>query len=109
MILAGYTVVYVALATTGLVLLRRSLADASFGEIITEPGFYLGFAFYGASFLTFLLSLRRFDLLTVYPVFNGLAYASVTVAAVWLLGEHLSAARVAGIVLVGVGVALLVR
>lgn len=109
MILAAYTVIYVTLATTGLVLLRRSLADASFADIVVEPGFYIGFAFYGASFLTFLLSLRRFDVLTVYPIFSGLAYASVTVAAVWLLDEHLSVARVAGIVLVGVGVALLVR
>ena len=109
MILAVYTVVYVTLATTGLVLLRRSLADASFADILLEPGFYLGFAFYAASFVTFLFSLRRFEVLTVYPVFSGLAYVSVTVAAVWVLGEHLSAARVAGIVLVGAGVALLVR
>ncbi len=109
MILAVYTAVYVALATTGLVLLRRSLADASFAEILAEPGFYLGFAFYAASFFTFLLSLRRFDVLTVYPVFSGLAYAAVTVAAVWVLGEELTTARVAGIVLVGMGVVLLVR
>ena len=109
MILAVYTVVYVTLATTGLVLLRRSLADSSLADIVAEPGFYLGFAFYAASFLTFLVSLRRFDVLTVYPVFSGLAYATVTVAAVWVLGEHLSAARLAGIVLVGAGVVLLVR
>lgn len=109
MTLAVYTVVYVALATTGLVLLRRSLADSSLADIVAEPGFYLGFAFYAASFLTFLVSLRRFDVLTVYPVFSGLAYATVTVAAVWVLGEHLSAARLAGIVLVGAGVVLLVR
>jgi len=108
-ILAVYTVVYVTLATTGLVLLRRSLADSSLADIVAEPGFYLGFAFYAASFLTFLVSLRRFDVLTVYPVFSGLAYATVTVAAVWVLGEHLSAARLAGIVLVGAGVVLLVR
>jgi len=107
--LAVYTVVYVALATTGLVLLRRSLADSSLADIVAEPGFYIGFAFYAASFLTFLVSLRRFDVLTVYPVFSGLAYATVTVAAVWVLGEHLSAARLAGIVLVGAGVVLLVR
>lgn len=90
-------------------LLRRSLADTSVAEILVTPGFYLGFAFYAASFLTFLLSLRRFEVLTVYPVFTGLAYASVTVAAVWFLGEHLTTLRVAGIVLVGAGVALLVR
>ena len=109
MILALYTVVYVTLATIGLVLLRRSLADTAIADLLATPGFYLGVVFYAASFLTFLLSLRRFEVLTVYPVFSGLAYASVTVAAVWFLGEHLTAMRVAGIVLVGAGVALLVR
>lgn len=109
MTLAAYTAVYVVLATSGLVLLRRSLADAGLAEILSTPGFWLGALCYAASFGTFLLSLRRFEVLTVYPVFTGLAYASVTVAAVVALDEQLTAARVAGIALVGTGVALLVR
>lgn len=48
-------------------------------------------------------------MLTVYPLFTGVAYASVTVAAATFLDEMLTASRVAGIVLVGLGAVLLVR
>ena len=109
MTLAVYSVVYTALATTGLVLLRRSLAGAEIPSVLAEPAFLLGAACYAASFLTFLLALRRFEVLAVYPVFSGLAYATVTVAAVVFLGESLSISRVGGIALVAVGVALLYR
>ena len=109
MTLAAYAVVYTTLATIGLVVLRRSLADAELDEILREPGFYLGGIFYAASFLTFLASLRRFEVLTVFPLFSGLAYATVAVAAAVVLDESLTVSRVAGIVLVGVGAVLLVR
>ena len=109
MILAAYTLVYVTLATAGLVLLRRSVADASVAELLHEPGFYIGFACYAVSFATFQLALRRFEVLTVYPLFTGLAYATVALAAIVFLGEHLSAVHAAAIALIGAGVVLLVR
>jgi multidrug transporter EmrE-like cation transporter len=109
MALIGYAAVYTTLATIGLVLLRRSLEDAALAEVVREPGFYVGGLFYAASFATFLLSLRRFEVLTVFPLFSGLAYASVAVAAALLLDETLTAARLAGIAFVGVGALLLVR
>jgi multidrug transporter EmrE-like cation transporter len=107
--LIGYAVVYTVLATTGLVLLRRSLEDASLQELLRDPTFYLGGLCYAASFATFLVSLRRFEVLSVFPLFTGLAYATVAVAAALVLGETLTASRVGGIVLVGVGAVLLVR
>ena len=107
--LAAYAAVYTTLATMGLVLLRRSLADADVDELLREPGFYLGGVFYAASFGTFLAALRHFEVLTVFPLFSGLAYATVAVAAAVILDESLTVSRVAGIVLVGVGAILLVR
>jgi multidrug transporter EmrE-like cation transporter len=107
--LAIYAAVYVAEATAGLVLLRHSLRETPLAEVIRSPAVYVGFAFYAASFFTFLLALRRFEVLTVYPVFSGVAYATVTLAAWLVLGESLGVARVAGILLVGVGVVFLVR
>jgi multidrug transporter EmrE-like cation transporter len=107
--LAGYTIVYTILVTTALLLLRRSLQDASLTAVLQSPRFYLGFAFYALSFLTFLFSLRRFEVLTVYPLFTGLAYAAVTVAAVLVLGENMTPVRVAAIALIGAGVVLLAR
>ncbi len=107
--LIAYATGYTVLATTGLVILRRSLAGASLGELLADPRFYVGGVFYAASFATFLLALRRFEVLTVYPIFTGLAYATVSIAAVVILDESISTARVAGIVLVGAGVSLLAR
>jgi len=107
--LTAYAVVYTTLATTGLVLLRKSLADAGAAELVRDPLFFVGGLFYAASFCTFLFSLRQFEVLTVFPLFTGLAYATVAVAAAVALDESLTAARVAGIVLVAVGAVLLVR
>ena len=109
MTIALYTTVYVVLATAGLVLLRHQLRGGALAELVHAPFVYVGAAFYAASFITFLLALRRFDVLTVYPVFSGVAYATVTLAAWLLLGESLGAGRLAGIVLVAGGVVLLVR
>ena len=107
--LTAYTAVYATLATCGLVLLRRSIADASLADIARTPGFYLGGLLYAASFATFLAALRHFEALTVFPLFTGITYVTVTCAAVVLLDEHMSAARLTGVALVGAGSVLLVR
>lgn len=109
MTLALYTAVYVTLATAGLVLLRHELRGGAIEELVRNPLVYAGGAFYAASFLTFLLALRRFEVLTVYPVFSGVAYATVTVVAWRVLDEALGTLRVGGIILVAAGVVLLVR
>jgi multidrug transporter EmrE-like cation transporter len=107
--LAAYALTYTTLATLGLVVLRRALADASLAEIVRTPAFYAGGLFYAASFATFLASLRSFEVLTVFPLFTGATYATVTLAAAALLDEQLTAARLAGIAFVAVGAVLLVR
>jgi multidrug transporter EmrE-like cation transporter len=106
---AVYLVTYVVLSATGLILLRRSLADATVGEALSDPRFYLGAAGYALSFGTFLLALRHWEVLTVFPVFLGTAYAAVAVAAAVFLDETLTPARVVGIALVGSGLLLLAR
>lgn len=109
MTFAAYLVAYVALSAAGLILLRRSLADATLEEALSDPRFYAGAAGYALSFGTFLLSLRRYEVLTVFPVFLGTAYATIAVAAAIFLDETLTPARVAGLVLVGSGLLLLAR
>jgi multidrug transporter EmrE-like cation transporter len=107
--LALYAVAYTTLATAGLVVVRRSLEDASFSELVQDPGFYAGGLLYAASFGTFLASLRSYEVLTVFPLFTGITYATVTVAAAVVLDESLGASRLAGIALVAGGVVLLTR
>jgi multidrug transporter EmrE-like cation transporter len=107
--LAAYALTYVTLATTGLVLLRRSLSEGTLSAAISDPAFVVGGLCYAASFGTFLLALRRYEVLTVYPIFTGLAYATVSVAAVVFLNESLGPVRFLGVLLVGAGVLLLTR
>ncbi len=109
MAFAAYLVSYVVLSTAGLMLLRRSLADAALADALSDPRFYAGAAGYALSFGTFLLSLRRFEVLTVFPVFLGVTYAAIAVAAAIFLGESLTPGRVAGLALVGAGLVLLAR
>ena len=109
MALALYTAVYAVLATTGWILLRSSLEGATIADGLRTPGVYVGAACYAASFGTFVVALRQFDVLTVFPIFSGVAYASVGIAAAAILGEDLGTSRVLGLALVGVGVILLTR
>jgi multidrug transporter EmrE-like cation transporter len=106
---AVYLITYAVLSTTGLILLRRSLADVSTGDTLSDPLFYAGALSYALSFGTFLLSLRRYEVLTVFPVFLSVTYAGIAVAAAVFLGESLTPVRVAGLVLVGAGLILLAR
>jgi len=105
-----YLACYVVFSTTGLVLLRHSLAGPgrpSLPEYLGNPELLAGVFCYGASFLIFLASLRQFRLLTVYPIFTGVAYAAISVAAVLVLREAVTPARAAGLAFVGIGVTLL--
>lgn len=109
MVFAAYLVAYVVLSTAGLMLLRRSLADVPLSDALADPRFYAGAAGYALSFTTFVLSLRHFEVLTVFPTFLGLTYAAIAVSAAIFLGETLTPSRVAGIALVGAGLLLLAR
>ena len=104
-----YAAAYTTLATAGLVVLRGALEDEAFSELVRDPAVYAGGLLYAASFGTFLASLRSFEVLTVFPLFTGVTYATVTVAAAVVLDEALTASRFAGIAFVGVGVVLLTR
>jgi multidrug transporter EmrE-like cation transporter len=105
-----YLVVYVVLSTAGLLLLRSRLGSGeSLGSLATDPRFLLGAACYAASFLTWLATLRHFEVTKAFPIFLGTSYAAVTVGAVFILGESLSTSRVVGIVLVGVGIVFIGR
>jgi multidrug transporter EmrE-like cation transporter len=97
------------LSTAGLILLRRSLADVTMAEALSDPQFYAGGASYALSFGTFLLALRHFEVLTVFPVFLSVTYAGVAVFAAIFLNETLTPLRVTGLVLVGSGLVLLTR
>jgi multidrug transporter EmrE-like cation transporter len=105
-----YLVVYVALSTAGVLLLRSRFGSGeSLAALASDPRFLLGGVCYTASFLTWLAALRHYQITRAFPIFLGSSYAAVMVGAVVVLGERLTAARIAGILLVGAGVLLIGR
>jgi multidrug transporter EmrE-like cation transporter len=115
MALAAYTVTYVVLTTSGLLLMRRSLPGLSdtpgglLSSLIRHPQVIAGCALYAMSFLTFLLALRRFDLSLVYPLFVGCAYGAVALGSWLVLEERISLEHALGIAVVGIGLILVLR
>lgn len=115
MALAAYTVAYVALSTSGLLLLRRSLPRLSHtpGGLLTDlvghPEIITGGALYALSFVTFLLALRRFDLSLVYPLFVGCGFVAVALGSWLVLEERISLSRGFGIAVIGLGLILVLR
>jgi multidrug transporter EmrE-like cation transporter len=112
---ALYVVSYALLSTGGVLLLRTALKDvdqlsaASIRSLLVEPSFLLGFALYALSFLTWLLALRRYEVVVIFPVFVAVGYACVVLGGYLFLGESLSASRVVGILVIFAGMALLFR
>jgi multidrug transporter EmrE-like cation transporter len=112
---ALYVASYALLSTGGVLLLRTAMKDVeelstgSVRELIVDPAFLLGFVLYGLSFLTWLLALRRYEVVVIFPVFVGVGYACVVLGGYLFLGESLSASRVIGILVISAGLALLLR
>jgi len=112
MTLAAYTITYVVLSTSGLLLLRRSLPNLTsspggfFSDLAHHPTVLAGGTLYALSFLTFLLALRRYHLSLVYPLFVGCGYMAVVLGAAFVLDERITLLRGVGIVIIGLGLIL---
>lgn len=105
-----YLVVYVTLSTAGLLLLRSRLeGGGSLSSLASDPLLLIGAACYALSFLTWLAALRYYEITRAFPIFLGSSYVAVTIGAVIVLGEHVTGVRIAGIVLVGLGILLIGR
>jgi multidrug transporter EmrE-like cation transporter len=112
---ALYVATYALLSTGGVLLLRTAMKDvdqlsaASIRSLLVEPSFLLGFVLYALSFLTWLLALRQYEVVVIFPVFVAVGYACVVLGGYLFLGESLSASRVVGILVIFAGMALLFR
>jgi multidrug transporter EmrE-like cation transporter len=112
---ALYVASYALLSTGGVLLLRTAMKDVdqlsteSVRNLIGDPAFLLGFVLYGLSFLTWLLALRRYEVVVIFPVFVGVGYACVVLGGYLFLGESLSTSRVIGILVISAGMAFLLR
>lgn len=76
--------------------------------LVTTPMLVLGLAIYAVSAMTWILVLSKLDLSFAYP-FVGLGFIMTFAAGTLLLGESISAGRVAGTVLIAFGAILVAR
>ena len=103
---------YVALSTSGLLLLRyamdskRSPEEGVVASVLSLSA-VAGGALYVASFAVWLVALQRYPVTTVYPVFVGAGIVGVAVAGSLILGEPFGTAHAVGTIVVLAGVVLL--
>jgi drug/metabolite transporter (DMT)-like permease len=75
-------------------------------QALATPVVLLGFGLYFAGFLVWMTILKDVDLGRAFPM-TAIIYVSTLVAAVILFHERLNATRIAGVVVIALGVALL--
>ena len=107
--LAAFALVYTTLATLGLVVLRRTLADASLDEVVRSPWLYVGGAFYAGELRDLPPVAAELRSPHGVPALHRDHVRIGGVAAALVLDEQLTAARFAGMAFVAVGAVLLVR
>ena len=105
---------YVLLSTSGLLLLRRALdvertPGDGFLEKVLTPGAALGAVLYVASFALWLVTLQRFPVTVVYPVFVGAGFIGVALGGWLVLGERFDPVNAVGALVVLLGIVLLAR
>jgi drug/metabolite transporter (DMT)-like permease len=74
--------------------------------MVLNPSLLAGFSMYGVSMVLLVLALRHGELSLLYPVF-ALTYVWVTILSVTLLHESINAFKLAGIVTIVGGIAVL--
>ena len=114
-IFATYVGLYAILNASGLLLLRTALgsdtrrAGSGLASLFADPRFAAGAVLYGLGFLMWVGTLTRYQLSIVYPVFVGIGYCSVLLAAFIFLHEHASPAKILGLLLVAIGLLFVLR
>jgi len=73
------------------------------------PSMIAAVMLYGVSFVLTALVYARLPLSVASPLMAGAVFTLIGISAVWLLGETLGPARIAGMTLVAAGILLLAR
>lgn len=77
-------------------------------HILTDPALFFGYAFYGLSAVLLVLALRHGELSMLYPLI-ALNYVWVTVLSVIFFHDSVTVLKVAGILVIVTGVAIMGR
>jgi len=108
-----------AFESTGVVLLKKGMdrigavKAVTAGEVarvvkagVTNPQILLGVLFEALFFACLLILMSRTDISFLWPL-TGLSFVFATFAAIWFLGERVSAVRWAGVILIMLGAGLI--
>ncbi|MCK4511938.1 EamA family transporter [bacterium] len=108
----------VMLGATGQIIMKKGMmiyGEVSAGSVWSQlvpilkvPQVFIGFLCYGISAVLWIAVVSNVDLSLAYPMVS-LAYVIVFIASWLLLGEHISALRVAGLVIIIAGVLVISR
>lgn len=77
-------------------------------QVVTSPWIILGVITYVGSLVSWLLVLSRVPVSIAYPL-SSLAYITNAIAAYYIFGENVSATRIAGTLVILLGVFLVAR
>ena len=82
---------------------------AALVRLCREPAFIAGFALSGLAALMWFRILATQKLSTCYPLFVGLTYSLITLAAFYFLHEKISVQKMAGLVTIVLGITAVAR
>ncbi len=97
-----------SVAGMGALSLTPETAWPLFTRLASEPWLWVGLGCYGISVVVWILALSRVDVTIAYPMLS-IGYVVNALAASALLGEALTAGRIAGIGIIILGVFILAR
>lgn len=92
-------------ATVGIAF--NSWNSGFFMQILMKPEIWLGAASYGISFFIYIMAISRGELSRIAPVSQALTVVGLVIASVVFFNETLDGSKIAGIVIVLVGVIIL--
>jgi drug/metabolite transporter (DMT)-like permease len=78
-------------------------------RLATSPLIWLAIATYGVGVIFYMIMLSRLDLSYLYPVMTALGLTAAVLISALIFREHITLTRLAGIVVVAIGVFLVSR
>lgn len=104
---------YLICSTAGLMLLKISVAGATFQSVssyvklLLNYQFVVGFLLYALSFISWLVVLSRKDLSYIYPIIIGLSYLFIMLSAILILKENFTFGKSLGAIFIGIGIIII--
>ncbi|MFC1509225.1 hypothetical protein ACFL60_06020 [Candidatus Omnitrophota bacterium] len=108
-----------AVGVTGQLLLRKGLSSFNnlqfdnylimLVKIIFQPVIILALFCYGFGLIAYMFLVSKIQVTAVYPITTSLTFGGITLFGYFLLGESLTLAKIAGIILIIIGIVLIDR